>query len=281
MTGRADRNAEDRHGQLERRLRIDPGSKVDLRDLDPGATHGYERDGVGGKVAADLAALESLQERIWAEHRHRILLVLQGIDASGKDGTIKHVLTALNPQGTRVVNFGVPTEPELAHDYLWRIHAATPRTGEIVVFNRSHYESVLVERVHELVPKPVWSKRYDHINDFERLLTDEGTTIVKLFLVISPEEQLARLKARYEDPTKRWKFNLGDLEERKLWDTYRAAFEDALERCSTAAAPWYVIPADHKWFRNLAAAEILRVRLEALKPEYPPRADLPPNLVIE
>jgi len=272
---------EDRKGQFEQRLRIDAGSKVDLRDRDPGATHGYKRAGAEGKVAADLAALESLQERIWAEHRHRILVVLQGIDASGKDGTIKHVLSALNPQGTRVVNFGVPTEPELAHDYLWRIHAATPRTGEIVVFNRSHYESVLVERVHELVTKAVWSKRYDHINEFERLLTDEGTTIVKLFLHISPEEQLARLKARYDDPTKRWKFNIGDLEERKLWDTYRAAFEDALERCSPSIAPWYVIPADHKWFRNLAAAEILRVRLEALKPEYPARADLPPDLVIE
>ena len=277
---------EARKGQLERRLRVDPGSRIHLGEVDPGETHGYARAGAAGKVAAgkvaaDLTALESLQERIWAEQKHRILFVLQGIDASGKDGTIKHVLSTLNPQGTRVVNFGVPTEPELAHDYLWRIHAATPRTGEIVVFNRSHYESVLVERVHELVPKPLWSKRYDHINDFERILTDEGTTIVKLFLHISPEEQLARLKARYEDPTKRWKFNVRDLDDRKLWDAYRAAFEDALERCSTEVAPWYVIPADHKWFRNLAAAEILRVRLEALHPEYPPRLDLPADLVIK
>jgi PPK2 family polyphosphate:nucleotide phosphotransferase len=271
----------DHRPQLERRLRIDPGSKVRLGRLDPNETHGYVRDAAATKMAADLAALESLQERIWAEHNHRILVVLQGIDASGKDGAIKHLLSTINPQGTRVVGFGVPTAPELAHDYLWRIHAATPGTGEIVLFNRSHYESVLVERVHDLVTRPVWSRRYDQINEFERILTDEGTTIVKLFLHISEEEQLERLRARYEDPTKRWKFNVRDLEERQLWGAYQAAFEDALERCSTKAAPWYVIPSDHKWFRNLAAAEILRERLEALKPEYPVRADLPKDLVIE
>jgi PPK2 family polyphosphate:nucleotide phosphotransferase len=257
---------------------VRPGSKVDLRDIDPDATPGYSHKTAKPKMETDLARLASLQERIWAERRHRILIVLQGIDASGKDGTISHVMSAFNPQGCRVAGFGVPTEVELAHDYLWRIHAATPRTGEIVIFNRSHYESVLVERVHALVPEATWKGRYDQINAFEATLAAEGTTILKFFLHIDPAEQLARLKARYDDPTKRWKFNVGDLEERKLWGAYRVAFEDALERCSTDAAPWYVIPANHKWYRDLVVGEIVAQTLESLDPRYPIRDDLPKDL---
>ena len=248
---------------------------MDLGRIDPNATHGYDRDRAKDVAAGDLDRLVALQDVIWAEHRHRILIVLQGIDASGKDGVIRHVMQAFNPQGCRAVPFGVPTVPELAHDYLWRIHAQTPGDGEIVIFNRSHYESVLVERVHDLVPKETWSKRYDQINRFEQLLAAEHTTILKFFLHIDEAEQLERFKARLADPTKRWKFRTGDLEERKRWPDYRDAFEDALSRCSTAAAPWYVIPANRKWFRDLAVAEIVAETLEDLKPGYPVRGDLP------
>lgn len=253
---------------------------MDLSNVDPNATHGHERQAATAVATADLDRLTAIQDVIWAERRHRILIVLQGIDASGKDGTIRHVLTAFNPLGCRAVGFGVPTAPELAHDYLWRIHANVPGSGEIVVFNRSHYESVLVERVHELVPKDVWSRRYDQINAFERLLTDEGTTILKFFLHIDEAEQLIRFKARLDDPAKRWKFNAGDLEERQRWNDYRAAFEDALTRCSTEAAPWYLIPANRKWFRDLAVGEIVAATLEDLKPQYPVRTDLPASIDI-
>ena len=266
---------------LRDRLRVRPGTRVRLADIDPGATFGHAKDTTGEKTAQDLARLTSLQERIWAEHRHRILIVLQGIDASGKDGTIKHVMSAFNAQGCRVIGFGVPTEVEHAHDYLWRAHLAVPGDGEIAIFNRSHYESVLVERVHELVPKDVWKQRYDQINAFEELLSREGTTVLKFFLTIDREEQIARLKARYDDPTKRWKFKVGDLHERQLWDQYTVAFEDALTRCSTDLAPWYVIPANHKWFRNLAVGDIVVDALDELKPQYPPMTDLPVDLVFE
>jgi PPK2 family polyphosphate:nucleotide phosphotransferase len=260
-------------------LRVKPGGRARLSNIDPGDTHGFNEARAREQAAKHLARLQTLQEMLFAERRHRILIVLQGIDTSGKDGVIKHLSKALHPLGTRVAAFGVPTEPELAHDYLWRIHAQVPGNGQIVIFNRSHYESVLVERVHELVPKKRWSRRYDHINDFERLLTDEGTTIVKCFLHIDRAAQLERLRSRYDDPTKRWKFNVGDLEERKLWDAYEAAFEDALSRCSTRDAPWYVIPANHKWFRNLAVGEIVTDTLAGLGLEYPARDDLPKNLV--
>ena len=266
---------------LAQRLAVKPGSKVHLKDWDPNATFGWTKASALSKTEADLARLASLQERIWAERRHPVLVVLQGIDAAGKDGTIGHVMTALNPQGAPVTGFGVPTSTELAHDYLWRAHAAAPRKGEIGIFNRSYYEDVLVVRVHDLVPRQVWSRRFAQINDFERMLTQEGTTVVKFFLLIDREEQRARLQARYDDPTKRWKFKLGDLDERKLWDSYMTAFEEALGRCSTASAPWYVIPANRKWFRNLAVSEILADRLAALKPVYPPSTDLPADLVVE
>lgn len=268
------------HPRLREILRVDPGSRVHLASVDPGETHGYDEEHAKARSAADLERLAKLQEMLYAERRHRILIVLQGIDTAGKDGSIKHLGKALHPLGTRVASFGVPTVPELAHDYLWRIHAQVPGDGQIVIFNRSHYESVLVERVHDLVPKQRWSKRYDHINDFERILTDEGTTIIKLFLLIDRDEQLERLKSRYDEPEKRWKFNVGDLEERKLWDDYRKAFEDALSKCSTKFAPWYVIPSNHKWFRNLAVGEIVTDTLAELGLAFPTRDDLPKDLVI-
>jgi len=268
-------------GSFRDLLRVRAGSKVSLADVDANATFGYERAAASTKVDHDTERLSSLQDRIWAERKRRVLVVLQGIDTAGKDGAIRHVMASFNPQGSRVVAFGVPTALELAHDYLWRVHAAVPGDGEIVIFNRSHYESVLVERVRRLVPEEVWLRRYDQINAFEELLSSEGTTIVKFFLAIDRDEQLERLRARYSDPTKRWKFKLGDLEERERWDDYIAAFEDALERCSTDIAPWYVVPANRKWFRNLAIDEILADVLEELKPDYPPGDDLPADLVIK
>ncbi len=270
----------DEKASLRERMIVRPGAKVDLSDHDPSATFGHDKEGAQAKLAADLAKLAEVQERLWAERKHRILIVLQGIDASGKDGVIKHVMTALHPLGCHAVGFGVPSEVELAHDYLWRVHQVTPGKGEIVIFNRSHYEDVLVVRVHSLVPKERWSLRYDQINAFERTLSDEGTTILKFFLHISPEEQLQRFQDRYDDPTKRWKFKMGDLEERKHWADYAAAYEEALSRCSTDSAPWYIVPANRKWFRDLAIGEIALDALEDLKPAFPERADLPPNLVL-
>ena len=266
---------------LRERLLVKPGSKLDVSKLDPGETHGYRKDDVAPKLAADLERLAALQERFWAAHKRRLLIVLQGLDASGKDGTIKHVMTGLHPLGCRVVGFGVPSESELAHDYLWRVHQVVPGNGDVVIFNRSHYEDVLVVRVHDFVPKERWAKRYDQINAFESMLAAEGTTILKFFLNISRDAQLERFRERYDDPTKRWKFKVGDLEERKRWDDYMAAYSEALSRCSTDAAPWYAIPSDRKWFRNLAIAEIVADELERLHPQYPARDDLPKDLVIE
>jgi PPK2 family polyphosphate:nucleotide phosphotransferase len=267
--------------KLAERLLVKPGTKPDLQALSAGDTHGYDKASAAAPTQADLDRLVSLQERIWAAKQQAILIVLQGIDTAGKDGAIKHAMSGFHPLGCRVWSFGVPTIPELAHDYLWRIHQVVPGNGEIAIFNRSHYESVLVERVHQLVPEATWSRRYDQINAFEAMLADEGTTILKFFLHIDRDEQLARLKARLEDPTKRWKFNVGDLGERKLWDAYMTAYEDALSRCSAQQAPWYVIPANHKWFRDLAIGEILADTLEALHPAYPTRDDIPADLVVE
>jgi PPK2 family polyphosphate:nucleotide phosphotransferase len=270
-----------KEGELRERLRVAPGKRFHLADVDPDATFGFEKSTAEPKVARDLDRLEKVQDRLWAERKHRILIVLQGIDTSGKDGAIRHVMSAFNPQGCRAVPFGVPTVSELAHDYLWRIHAQVPGSGEIVIFNRSHYESVMVERVHQLVPEATWSQRYAQINAFEELLVREGTTILKFFLHIDRDEQLARLKARYDEPDKRWKFKVGDLKERALWDAYMASFQDAIDRCSTKLAPWYVIPANHKWFRNLAIAEIVATDLEELDPHYPAGEELPPGVALE
>ncbi|HEY3163718.1 MAG TPA: polyphosphate kinase 2 family protein [Candidatus Limnocylindrales bacterium] len=260
---------------LRELLRVEPGAPFHLAGVDPDATYGRTREGAAEQLQAGLDRLSALQDRLWAEARHPVLVVLQGIDTAGKGGTLKHVMSAFQPAGCTVTSFKVPTTSELAHDYLWRVHARTPGKGEIGIFDRSHYEDVLIVRVHDIVPKAVWSKRYRQINEFERILTDEGTTIVKFFLWISRVEQRERLQARLDEPDKRWKFRLGDLEERKRWDDYVAAFDEALERCSTESAPWYVIPANKKWFRNLAVAEILGDTIEDLKPHYPdPPEDL-------
>jgi PPK2 family polyphosphate:nucleotide phosphotransferase len=262
-------------------LRVKPGDSVRLAEVDPSATHGYDRKAAVPATEQGLARLTDLQERFWAESRHRLLIVLQGIDTAGKGGTIEHVMSAFNPQGCHVHGFKVPTPEELARDYLWRVHPHVPRNGEISIFDRSHYEQVLVVRVHELEPKAHWRRHYDQINAFERLLVDEGTTILKFFLLIDRDEQRDRLQARYDDPDKRWKFRLGDLEERKRWDDYMAAYDEMLQRCSTDVAPWYVIPSNHKWFRNLAVTEIVADTLEAMRPAFPPSPDqLPENLVV-
>ena len=266
---------------LRHTLMVRPGAHVDLSTADPAATHGHDKAGSVEELADGLLRLGALQDRLWAEAKRAVLVVVQGIDAAGKDGTIKHVMGAFNPQGCPVTAFKVPSADELAHDFLWRVHARVPGKGEIGIFNRSHYEEVLVVRVHELVPKAVWSTRYAQINAFEETLAATGTTIVKFFLHISRDEQRRRFQERYDDPTKRWKFKLSDLEERARWDDYRAAFEEMLARTSTKVAPWYLIPSDRNWFRNLAVSEVLGDVLGELDPQYPAAADLPPNLVIE
>jgi PPK2 family polyphosphate:nucleotide phosphotransferase len=225
--------------------------------------------------------LESLQELLFAEHRHKLLVLLQGMDTSGKDGVIRQVFDGVNPQGVKVASFKVPTAEELDHDYLWRVHKQTPGRGEIVIFNRSHYEDVLVVRVHDLVPKAVWSKRYDHINAFERLLADEGTTILKFYLHIDKEEQKQRLQARLDDPNKHWKFSVGDLKERALWDHYIQAYEAVLNKTSTAWAPWFIVPANRKWYRDLVISQILVDTLKDLRMSYPENKDDLSQVVIE
>jgi PPK2 family polyphosphate:nucleotide phosphotransferase len=263
-------------------LRVAPGTRTRLAQRDLGDTAGWEKDKARDETRDQLDRLADLQDRLWAEAKHAVLVVLQGIDAAGKDGTIKKVMTAFNPQGSPVTSFKVPSAEELAHDFLWRVHRAVPRKGEIGIFNRSHYEEVLVVRVHELVPKSVWSERYDLINAFEQHLVETGTTIVKFFLAIDKDEQRERFQARYDDPTKRWKFSMGDLAERKLWDDYQAAFDDMLSRTSTKHAPWYLIPANKKWFRDVAVSSILADTIDDLDPAYPPvAADVPPALTIE
>ena len=262
-------------------LRVKPGSRVRLEKRDPAATFGHDKAASVEATQVQMARLRDLQDRLWAESKHSVLVVLQGIDAAGKDGTIAKVMEAFNPQGCPVTPFKVPSAEELAHDFLWRIHKRTPGKGEIGIFNRSQYEDVLVVRVHDLVPRRVWSRRYDQINAFERALTEGGTTVVKFFLTIDRDEQRTRLQERYDDPKKRWKFKLADLEERKLWDDYQAAFDEALMKTSTPWAPWYVIPANRNWFRNLAVATILADTMAGLKPAYPPEPDLPKDLLIE
>ncbi len=259
------------------RYRVIPESRVELSDYDPGDTAEFSGDKDEGKDRLDELndQLEALQELLYAEHKHKLLIVLQGMDTSGKDGVIRHVFDGVNPQGVRVANFKVPTPQELDHDYLWRVHQQVPGRGEIVIFNRSHYEDVLVVRVHELVPKERWSRRYQQINDFERLLVEEGTTILKFFLHIDQQEQKERLQARLDDPNKRWKFNVGDLKERKLWNEYRWAYEDVLSQTSLEVAPWYVVPSNRKWYRNLVIASVIVEALEKLKMSYPePEDDL-------
>lgn len=264
-------------------FRVPPVTKVSLNAFDPDSHVGFERGKAAGKQALPTLnrRLSELQKRLWAESSQKLLVVIQAIDTGGKDGTVRNVFTGVNPQGVRIHSFGVPSEEELAHDYLWRVHQHAPADGVIGVFNRSHYEDVLVVRVRHLVPEARWAKRYDHINDFERRLTDEGTTIVKLFLNISKDEQRKRLQSRLDDPEKNWKFRSGDLEDRELWEEYIKAFEAMLSRTSTAHAPWYVVPANRKWYRNLAVSRILIETLEKMNPTYPDAEPGIARLVVE
>ena len=250
---------------------ISNNDKFDIKKLDPNDTKLWKKDKKAAKdELRDLRKkLIDLQRTLYAQHKHKILIVLQAMDAGGKDGTIKSIFKGVNPQGVRVAGFKVPTQEEREHDYLWRIHKRTPRNGEIVIFNRSHYEDVLVVRVHQLVPEKVWKKRYDHIIRFERLLSEEGTTILKFFLNISQEEQKERFLERIEKPEKQWKFNPNDLEERKLWEDYMQAYQDAISKTSTAYAPWFVIPANRNWYRDYVITSIIVETMENLKMHYP------------
>ncbi|AWN38596.1 polyphosphate kinase 2 family protein [Methylobacterium radiodurans] len=251
---------------------VEPGSPFNLAAVDPDLDGGLDKQDAKAMLAAERARIQALQERLYAERRRSLLIVLQAIDTGGKDGTIRAVLEGVNPQGCAVASFKVPSAEELDHDFLWRYHARTPGRGMIGVFNRSHYEDVLVVRVKGLVPEPVWRMRYDLINDFEHLLTASGTTILKFFLHISKDEQRERLEARIADPQKHWKFDPADLVERKSWDAYQAAFNDALTQCSTPHAPWHVVPANRKWFRNLVIARTVADTLEAMDPQFPEAA---------
>ena len=248
--------------------RLEGERRIKLADFDPGEDAGLKREGAENKTAQFIEELVELQELLYAVGSQSLLVVLQGRDTSGKDGTIRHVAGPLNSQSCSVASFKVPTEEELAHDFLWRVHARTPPAGDIKIFNRSHYEDVLVVRVHELVPKEVWRQRYEHINAFEKLLADSNTIILKLYLHISKDEQKQRLLKREEDPIKSWKLSVTDWKEREHWDKYTAAYEDALSRCSTKHAPWFIVPADKKWFRNLVVAEILRDAMMPFKKSW-------------
>jgi PPK2 family polyphosphate:nucleotide phosphotransferase len=261
--------------------RMRAGTTLRLDDHDAAETFGWQKAAATDDLGTHLKAVAELQKRLFAEGTRAVLLVLQAMDAGGKDGVIREVLTGLNPAGVRVTSFGVPSDTELAHDYLWRIHQHCPERGTIGVFNRSHYEDVLVVRVKQLVPAARWRKRYAHIRGFEQLLADEGTTIVKLYLNVSDEEQRRRLQDRVDSPDERWKFRTGDLEDRALWDDYMAAFQDALRKTSVEHAPWYVVPGDRKWVRNLAVARILRYHLEQLDPQYPPPEPGVEGIVVE
>ena len=257
-------------------FRIEHNSSLKLNKIDPSFKNKHEdKDSAESETAGHVDKMRELQYLLYAEGKHSLLICLQALDAAGKDGTINHVLGAMNPQGCKVYGFKVPSKEELAHDFLWRIHARTPGKGEVVIFNRSHYESVLVERVHKLVPKEIWAERYDLINEFERGLVANGTHIIKLFLHIGADEQLRRFKQRIDDPARHWKISEFDYSERKLWNDYQEAYEDAISKTSTKHAPWYVIPSNHKWFRNLAVSNIIVDTLKSLDMEFPaPTVDI-------
>ncbi len=258
------------------RFRVRPGAAVKLDEMDAAFKDKHEsHEHAQGEIEEDRRRLEALQYRLYSEDRRSLLIVLQGRDAAGKDGTIRHVLGAMNPQGCRVSAFKVPSKLEASHDFLWRCHARVPPRGQVGIFNRSHYEDVLVVRVHNLVPKGVWSGRYEHINAFERLLRDNHTHVLKFFLNIDPDEELRRFKKRLDDPARHWKISEADYAERPFWDAYTKAYEAALSRCSTEHAPWFVIPSNHKWFRNLAVAKIVVETLESMNIELPkPTVDI-------
>jgi PPK2 family polyphosphate:nucleotide phosphotransferase len=266
---------------MSQSLKVKPGTKVRLSDFSPGYHEGLDKDEGIAKAAKHAAALDELAYRLYAENRRALLIVLQGMDTSGKDGTIRHVMSGVSPQTCKVVSFKQPTSEELAHDFLWRIHRAVPPKGQIGIFNRSHYEDVLVARVHELVDKKEWKSRYEKINLFEKFLAGEGVTILKFFLHISRDEQRDRLRQRIEDPHKCWKISEADVTERRFWDDYQRAYEDALTECTTDVAPWYIVPSDHKWYRNFVVSRIVHETLADMDPHYPqPAVDLA-KLVVE
>jgi len=252
-------------------MRVKPGSKVSLKDVDPDDTGPYKTaEDASDVLQKHLAELSKLQNLLYARSKHALLIVLQGMDTAGKDGTIRHVMSGVSPLGVTVRAFKKPNEEELAHDFLWRVHRAVPRRGYIGIFNRSHYEDVLIVRVHDLVPKKVWKGRYEQINCFEKDLVENKILVLKFFLHISKAEQRERLEQRLKDPTRYWKFSLDDVEERRYWADYRKAYEDALERCSTKWAPWHIVPANKKWYRNLVVAQTIVDTLRALDMTYPP-----------
>lgn len=264
------------HKKFTKELMVKPDKKVNLSKYDPEDTLGWKK---GHHMEASLEkAVETLDKRqylLYAEHKRALLIVLQALDAGGKDGTIRHVMSGLNPQGCKVTSFKVPNAEEAAHDFLWRIHRAVPGHGDIGIFNRSHYEDVLVVRVHKLVPKDVWSQRYDQINAFEKMLVENNVKILKFFLHISKDEQKKRFLQRIDDPDRRWKISEADFHERKFWDDYIEAYEDALTKCSTEEAPWFIIPANKKWFRNLAVSHIIAETLDSMDMKFPkPTVDI-------
>lgn len=262
---------------LRKEFLVEPGARVDLSEIDPGYHGKYEsREAAVVQSQALAQKLDRLQYLMYAEKKHSLLLVVQGLDACGKDGLIRHLLGVMNPAGCHVVGFKQPKQEELDHDFLWRVHPHLPAKGDVSIFNRSHYEDVLVVRVHQCCQPNVWSKRYDLINDFERMLvTENNTTVLKFFLYISKKEQLARFKQRLDDPSRRWKISEADYNERAYWDRYMDAFEDMLQRTSTRYAPWFVVPANHKWFRDVAVSQIVTRTLEELDMTLPePSVDL-------
>ena len=254
-----------------KKLIVKPESKIRLKHFDPGYRGKHEsHKSALSKIQENLVKMDQLQYRMYAENKHSLLIVLQGLDAAGKDGVVRHVLTGMNPEGCVCTNFKQPTKEELAHDFLWRVHPHVPAKGTVAIFNRSHYEDVLVARVHQLVPEKVWSKRYDEINDFERLIvTENDTTILKFFLHTSKEEQLARFKKRLDDPERQWKISDSDYKEREYWGDYVKAFENVLNKTSTEHAPWFIIPSNHKWFRDLAISQIIVRQMEDLDMQLP------------
>jgi PPK2 family polyphosphate:nucleotide phosphotransferase len=251
-------------------IRVRPGRPVRLEDIDPDGDGGFaDKDEARTSLSMDLERLRDRQRLLYADGRHALLVVLQAMDTGGKDGTIRHVMSGMNPVACAVTSFKVPSAEEMAHDFLWRVHKAVPPRGVIGVFNRSHYEDVLVVRVHELVPAEVWRERFAQINEFERILTNNGVRIVKFYLHISKKEQKRRLQARLQNPQKNWKFSEGDLHERKLWGDYMEAYEEAINRCSTEWAPWYVVPANVKWARDAMVARILLQTMDSMKLRWP------------
>ncbi|BAY46851.1 polyphosphate:nucleotide phosphotransferase, PPK2 family protein [Scytonema sp. HK-05] len=263
------------------RYRVRPEQPIVLAAIDPNTSEGYKnKKDAEDELEHQRQRLQNLQERFYAEHQRSLLIVLQAMDTGGKDGTIKHVFGGLNPQGCQVWSFKKPSDEESSHDFLWRYHQRTPQRGMISIFNRSHYEDVLIVRVKQLVPQEVWQERYQLINEFEHMLTLNNIRVIKFFLHISKDEQKRRLESRLKDPNKHWKFSSNDIKERQFWDDYQAAFEDAINNCSTAYAPWYVVPANKKWYRNLVVARTIADTLESMNPQYPPAEAGLENIVV-